>query len=565
MSSFVPKIQYEDLRILIVEDDPLDAELMEDELRQAGWVLISQRVDDRDSYLRALGEFRPDIILSDYDLPDFTGYEALQIRKKLFPAIPFVLVTGAIGEERAIEILTGGATDYILKRNLTKLAPAVHRALHETYEHQKRKEAEAERDTLLKDLERRVQERTEALQGEITERQRAEREREILQERLQRAEKMEALGLMAGGVAHDLNNVLGVLVGYSDLILCSVEENDPICRHAKNILKAGERAASIVQDLLTLARRGVQNEAPVNLNTIVMEYLRSPDYMNMTSHYQAVRVKAELEDGLLPILGSASHLTKSLMNLVLNAAEAMPQGGEVVIRTRNCHLDRPLAGYDTAKIGDYAVLSISDEGAGITEDEMKHIFEPFYTKRIMGRRGTGIGLAVVWGTIKDHEGYIDVQSEPGRGTTFTLYFPVTRVELAEEAVPPDVSSYMGRGEKILVVDDTPEQRELAGHILTQLNYSVETVDSGEQAVDYLRDHTVDLVMLDMIMDPGIDGLETYRRIIEFRPGQKAVIVSGYAETERVRMAQALGVGDYVRKPYIRERIGRAIRKTLDKK
>jgi CheY-like chemotaxis protein len=242
----------------------------------------------------------------------------------------------------------------------------------------------------------------------------------------------------------------------------------------------------------------------------------------------------------------------------------MTSGGEMVIRTENRYLDRPVLGYDELHEGDYVVLSVSDEGEGISEDDLKHIFEPFYTKKVMGISGTGLGLSVVWGTVKDHDGYIDVQSRRGQGTTFSLYFPVTQDEM-QEAKTVHIDEYMGRGEKILVVDDVKNQRDLASRILSKLNYHVNTAASGEEAVEYLKTNEVDLIVLDMIMEPGIDGFETYRQISEFTSQQKAVIVSGFAETERVKMAQSLGAGVFVKKPYIRERIGLAVRKELDKK
>jgi CheY-like chemotaxis protein len=259
------------------------------------------------------------------------------------------------------------------------------------------------------------------------------------------------------------------------------------------------------------------------------------------------------------------QLSQTLMNLISNAAEAMTMGGEVVIKTENRYLDRPVSGYDEIQEGDYVVLTVSDEGEGITDDDIKRIFEPFYTKKVMGRSGTGLGLSVVWGVVKDHEGYIDVQSKRGKGTTFHLYFPVTQDIETEKQAVVKTEEYMGKGEKILVVDDIHTQRDLASRILSKLNYNVTTASSGEEAVEYLKSNNVDLIVLDMIMDPGIDGLETYRRISEFKPGQKAIIASGFAETDRVKMTQSLGAGTFVKKPYIMERIGLAVRKELDGK
>jgi CheY-like chemotaxis protein len=193
---------------------------------------------------------------------------------------------------------------------------------------------------------------------------------------------------------------------------------------------------------------------------------------------------------------------------------------------------------------------------------MKRIFEPFYTKKVMGRSGTGLGMAVVWGTVKDHNGYIDVQSTERKGTKFTLYFPATQEDIAKEKAPLSIEDYMGNKESILVVDDVKDQRELALTLLAKLGYAADTISSGVEAAEYLKEHKVDLIVLDMIMDPGIDGLETYKRIIEVHPGQKAIIASGFSETDRVKEAQRLGAGQYIKKPYTLEKLGLAIKEEL---
>ena len=282
---------------------------------------------------------------------------------------------------------------------------------------------------------------------DITEKKRMEQERKGLEERLQRAEKMEAIGTLAGGVAHDLNNVLGVLVGYSELMREMIPAGDPLRKYADNIFRSGERGAAIIQDLLTLARRGVAISEVVHLNDIVSEYLRTPEFESVKAYHPQVTFRADLAEGLLNIKGSPVHLGKTVMNLVSNAAEAISGSGEVVIRTENRYLDRPIGGYDDVLDGDYVVLTVSDNGKGISPADMGKIFEPFYTKKVMGRSGTGLGLAVVWGTVKDHNGYIDVQSEEGRGSVFTLYFPVTRDERSLSGTSASPESYRGRGEK----------------------------------------------------------------------------------------------------------------------
>ncbi len=400
---------------------------------------------------------------------------------------------------------------------------------------------------------------------DISERRRTEEEKRNLEERLQRAQKMEALGQLAGGVAHDLNNVMGAMTGYSELLLMEIPEGQRARGHAENILQSTEKGAAIIQDLLTLARRGVTVSEVIDLNHIVSGFLKTPVFEKIKDHHSHVTFRAELQEELLNIKGSSVHLEKTLMNLVANAAESITESGEVTIRTQSRYLDKAVLGYDEVREGDYTILSVSDTGMGIPAQHREKIFEPFYTKKAMGRSGTGLGLAIVWGTVKDHSGYIDVQSEVEEGTTFTLYFPSTREELTTPKKKTPIEKYMGNGESVLVVDDISEQRDVASGLLTRLGYRVHAVSSGEEAVDYLRRNEADILVLDMIMTPGIDGLETYQRVLEINPRQKAILVSGFSETDRVTGAQALGAGAYVKKPYMMENIGLAIRNELHRK
>jgi signal transduction histidine kinase len=388
-------------------------------------------------------------------------------------------------------------------------------------------------------------------------------EKKRLEEELHRAMKMEAVGAMAGGVAHDLNNILSGLVSYPELLLMDLPGESPLKKPILSIKKSGEKAAAIVQDMLTLARRNINVTEVVNLNALLLDYLKSPEHRKMMSDHPDVRLETDLEPNLLNMVGSGVHLSKTLMNLITNALEAMPREGTIHISTRNKYIDYPVAGYDTVNEGDYIVLKVSDNGVGIAPSDREKIFEPFYTKKKMGRSGTGLGMAVVWGTVKDHNGYIDLESQPGTGTTFTLYFPMTRKQLLEKEADSLIDRYMGNGETVLVVDDVQDQREIATGMLTRLGYQVATASSGEEAVEYMKTHPVDILVLDMIMAPGIDGLETYKRILEIHPGQKALVASGFSETERVREVQALGAGAYVKKPYLLKNIGPAMRRVLD--
>jgi len=387
-------------------------------------------------------------------------------------------------------------------------------------------------------------------------------ERRQMEAQLLRARKMEVMGTLAGGVAHDLNNVLSSVIGYPELILMDLPEDSPVRTRIQTIQKSGQRAAAIVRDLLTLARGGVANTEAVNLNHIISDYVKSPEHEKLISFHPDVQMETYPEDDLLNILGSPIHLTKTIMNLVSNAAEATPCGGKILISTKTRYIDRPIRGYEVVGEGSYVVLTISDTGIGIPAEDMERIFEPFYTKKVMGRSGTGLGMAVVWGTVKDHKGFIDVKSIEGKGTTFKLYFPVTREELTKDKSKLSIEEYIGSGESILIVDDIEEQREIVTEMLRKLGYTVTVVSSGKEAVDYMKENSADLLILDMIMDPGIDGLETFEKILKLHPGQRAVITSGFFETERVKKAQELGAGLYIRKPFILEKIGLAVKAEL---
>ena len=389
-------------------------------------------------------------------------------------------------------------------------------------------------------------------------------EQKKLEDRLQRAKKMEAIGTLAGGVAHDLNNILSGIVSYPDLLLLDIDEDSPLRKPLVTMRESGQKASTIVQDLLTLARRGVCITEVINLNEIIKQYLKSPEHQNLIAYHPNVGIETVLEDNVLNTLGSSVHLSKVIMNLISNAAEAMPEGGHIEISTQNRYVDRPIEGYNTIDEGDYVVITVADNGLGIPSADIERIFEPFYSKKKMGRCGTGLGMAVVWGAVKDHNGYIDVKSVVGKGTTFRLYFPVTRRELAVDDRLLSIKELMGNGESILVVDDVREQREIACGILEKLGYRVSSVPGGEAAVAFCKENKVDLMVLDMIMHPGIDGLETYKRSIKIQPGLLTIIASGYAETRRVREAQKLGAGEYIKKPYSLIRIGQAIKNEFSK-
>ena len=385
------------------------------------------------------------------------------------------------------------------------------------------------------------------------------------EKKLSRARKMEAIGLLAGGVAHDLNNILSSIVGYPDLLL--IQENLTIEQHKaiQSMQEAGLRATAIIDDLLTVTRGVASQKEAVNLNQTIKQFLHSPEHETLVNSHEELTIDTQMDEDLLNIKASQVHIKKTLMNLVTNAADAVNNkpDGTILISTENRYIDKPLKGYQDVRPGEFAVLSVSDNGSGISSEDIERIFEPFYTRKTMGRSGTGLGLTIVWNTMQDHDGYVDIITGE-QGTIILLYFPVTRDPVLVKQIDVPIEDYTGNGQKILVVDDQKDQREISCAMLMKLGYKTDAVSSGEEAVEYVKEKSVDLIVLDMIMDPGINGRETYERILKIRPDQKAVIASGYSQTEDVKIAQQLGAGLYIKKPFTLLKLGIAVRNELQK-
>jgi signal transduction histidine kinase/CheY-like chemotaxis protein len=429
------------------------------------------------------------------------------------------------------------------------------------------REKERELKMAYDDLELRIEERTRELRlsnlnlkTEIEERKRSESQRRKLEAQLARSQKMEALGTLAGGVAHDLNNILSGISSYPEFLLMRMSPDNPLYGPLTTIQRSGEKAARIVHDLLTLSRRSVEVFDTVDLRRIIQEYLDSPELKKMLSYHRAVRLETSFTSAAVTINGSAIHLSKMIMNLVTNAAEAMPTGGCITVGIQRVAI--PVEDQGAAlQPGDYVLLTVADTGSGIATEDLERIFEPFFSTKKMGRSGTGLGMTVVWGTVQDHNGHIEVRSLSGRGTTFEVLFPAISGKRVEKTVAAAKYPF-GKHESILVVDDVDVQREIATNILQTLKYSVESVPSGEAALAYLQERKVDLVLLDMTMEPGINGLEAFRRILRIRPDQRVIIASGFAETELIREALDLGARAYLKKPYSMESISQIVFEAL---
>ncbi len=382
-------------------------------------------------------------------------------------------------------------------------------------------------------------------------------------EQLQRSKKMEAIGLMAGGVAHDLNNILSGVIGYPELLLQTLPTDSDLRKPIKAIHESGQRAATVVADLLTVARGAATIREILNLNKLIQEYADSPECHNLKELYPDITIQSHFDSTQATISCSPVHVKKCLMNLVLNAAEAMVDHGTINVSTNNQSINDASGLKHEMEAGEYVVLRIQDTGPGISEADLKHIFEPFYTKKIMGRSGTGLGLAVVWNTMEDHKGKVLVESSES-GTCFQLYFPQSRKKEGFLSEKSNTVQRTQANEHILVVDDEPQLRDIASQMLQSFGYHVDSVSSGELALQFVQEKPVDLIVLDMLMEPGMNGRQTYEAIIKLYPGQKAIIVSGFSESDDVEAAIRHGAGGFIKKPYSVVQLSQMVKETLNR-
>ncbi len=397
---------------------------------------------------------------------------------------------------------------------------------------------------------------------DISERKKEEIDRKALQKKLFRAEKMEAMGLMAGGVAHDLNNILSGIIAYPDMLLRQLPASSDLRQPLEAIQEPGKRAASVVADLLTVARGAACTRETQDINKLIEEYLSSPEYKKLLSLHPETGCTTQLAAEYSNISCSSVHIKKAVMNLITNAAEAMDNRGNILISTCNRQIEQADELSREIPPGHYVILKIQDNGPGIAEQDLAHIFEPFYTKKTMGRSGTGLGLAIVWNTVLDHNGKISVESSK-QGTSFQLYFPVSNTETVVQTQDVPMETFSGNGEHVLVVDDEKQLLDIAHKILTSLNYRVDSVCSGELAIEFVKKTPVDLIVMDMIMDPGINGCQTYEEIIKLYPEQKAIVCSGFSESHDVKRALKLGVGGFIKKPYSINQLGLLTQQVLN--
>ena len=631
-----------ELRILILEDDPADAELEEHELRKAGIAFISKRVETKETFQKEIKDFDPDIILSDYNLLSFDGLMALTIAKEKCPHVPFVLVTGVMGEEFAIEILKKGATDYVLKSNLKRLVPVVNRALQEAKDKAERKLAEKalrdseerygtmfnsspnavfvhkggvihyinetalkifgytgdevigktvfefiaddSKDLVAKNMQRRLAgEYVESYEVKLITKSKETRyflinssvipyekekaflvmlsditERKKLEAQLIQAQKMEAVGQLAGGIAHDFNNILQALIGYGHVLKMKMKEDDPLKSYADHILLLSGRAANLTQSLLAFSRKQLIDPRPVDLNEII----RKVDKLLSRIIGEDIQFRMALSGKDLIVMADPMQIEQALMNLATNARDAMPEGGYLTIETEIVAIDHEFIkkhGYGMG--GDYALIAVTDTGAGMDAGTAEKIFQPFFTTKEVGK-GTGLGLSMVYGIIKQNNGYINVYSEPGQGTTFKIYLPLIRAK-AEE-VKPEVIQPVERGtETVLLAEDAPDVRLFTKMYLEELGYKVIEAADGEDAINKftLDKDKIQLVLLDVIM-PKKNGEEVYYEIKKIRPDIKALFMSGYTADVMHKQGIIEKGFKFIMKPFSPIKLSEKIREVL---
>lgn len=634
------------IRILHLEDDPRDAELIAATLAGGNVLCECHRVESRQEFEAALQRGGCDLILSDFSLPAFDGAAALNLARRLQPELPFILVSGAIGEEAAIESLVGSATDYVLKSRLTRLVPAVRRALAEAEDRRERHRAEEARwasevkyrrlfesskdgllvmdgmtgrildanasllgflgyahgdvvghtagelgitghdpaceaafhEFLSSDEGGRPDLRVWGREGQVVdvdvvsnayavEGQRVVqcsfrdiRERRKLEDRLRLAQKLEAVGQLAGGVAHDFNNILAVINSYTDMAVHGLRPEDPLRADLEQVAEAGARAVALTRQLLAFSRRQVPTAVVLSWNAVVAGI----ETMLRRLIGEDLELRVRAADGLGNVRADPAQLEQVLMNLVLNARDAMPKGGRLDIETSDVELDAAYASqHPDVKPGSYVRLAVSDTGCGMDQTTLARAFEPFFTTKVPGK-GTGLGLATVYGIVKQSGGHIGIDSEVGRGTTFRIYLPREEEAAVPVATRPRPAR-AGGSETVLVVEDDDGVRRLIRRVLEPAGYTVLCAGTGPEALQLCEGRTgpVHLLLTDVIL-PVMDGSTVAARFTALRPGIRVLFMSGYMDEVVGHHGVPVTGQDFLHKPFTAGELQARVRETLDR-
>ena len=637
------------LRVLILEDNPRDAKLTASVLEGGGYTVQVEVTDSPEVFRESLEKTEYDVILADFNLRNWTALDALEILKRSGKHVPLIVVTGAIGDEAAVECIKRGAADYVLKDRPARLPLEVRRALEEKRLREERKRAEEalieERHLLrtlmdnlpdviyFKDRESRftrinkahakgfglsdpaqaigktdfdffaeeharqafadeqeiirtgqpilAKEEKEAwpdgretwvsttkmplrdANGNILGTFGVSRdvtERKSLEGQLRQTAKIEAIGRLAGGVAHDFNNLLTIISGYGQLLQerLSPEALGPV----EEILKASDRAATLTRQLLAFSRRQILAPQVLDLNSVVANM----EKMLGRLIGEDIELATVQQPGLGRVKADPGQIEQVIMNLVVNSRDAMPEGGKITIETANVHLDKTYARrHPGATPGPQVMLAVSDTGMGMDAETLTHVFEPFFTTKEKGK-GTGLGLATVYGIVKQSAGYIWVYSEPGRGSTFKIYLPRVE-EPGREAEPAKAGSELAKGsETVLVVEDEEGVRSLVCETLESHGYKVLEARGADDALSIFEQYAepIHLLLTDVVM-PQMGGKELAKRLSSVHPETKVLYMSGYTDNAIVRHGVLEGGTPFLQKPFVPQTLVRKVRQVLDTK
>jgi signal transduction histidine kinase len=509
------------LRLLIVEDSEDDATLVVRHLNRAGYQVEFRRVDTAEALTAALAVGPWDLVLSDYSMPHFSGTAALQSLRESGLDIPFIFVSGTIGEDVAVDAMKSGASDYIMKGRLARLVPAIERELRESQ---------------------------------------ARRERKLLENQLRQAQKMEVVGRLAGGVAHDFNNVLGVVIGYSEILLQAFEGDERVVPRLEEIKKAALRGASLTRQLLAFSRQQILEAKVLDLNKLIL------DLKGMLARLigEDLEIVTTLQADLGRIKADPGQIEQVILNLVINARDAMPDGGRITIESSNVELDSQYANQHFPVVpGRYVMVAVTDTGIGMDEETRARVFEPFFTTKEQGK-GTGLGLSTAYGIVKQSGGYIWVYSEVGRGTSFKVYLPHVKEKMGNASAPVPDSRPLRGSETILLVEDEVPLRRLTCELLQQSGYTVLEAESAPRALDIAERHsgTIHLLCTDVVM-PGTSGSELAKKLGALRAGMKVLFMSGYTTDAIVRHGVLEAGVAFLQKPYSQLALTRKVREVLD--
>lgn len=514
------------LRVLIVEDSEDDTLVLLRQLRTGGYDPTFEQVDTPAEMRTALGNRNWDIIISDYNLPSFSAPAALKLLQETGQDIPFIILSGVIGEDDAVAAMKAGAQDYIMKDDVARLIPAIERE--------------------LRDAEQR-------------------RERRQLEVQLLQSQKMESIGRLAGGVAHDFNNLLTSIMGHSQLAAMELPEGDALHSHLEEIQRSAESASNLTRQLLAFSRRQVIEPKTINLNNLISNISKMLQRLIGENIELITLTKPDL--GLVTV--DPGQFEQVVMNLVVNARDAMPEGGKIVIETANVSLKKAQARhYSDITPGQCVMLSVTDNGVGMDNEVKSKIFEPFFTTKDEGK-GTGLGLSTCYGIIKQSGGHIDVESEPGLGTTFTIYLPRTlevhNGKSSDEEQTELVNVPKG-SETVLLAEDEPLVRSLIASTLYDRGYNVLQASNGNEALEVAQQHdkeAIHLLLTDVVM-PQMGGVELADRFKTMRPDTRILFTSGYPDEAIVCQNTADPNIGFIQKPFVPAVLSRKIREILDR-